>query len=250
MPLIKLERKYYPQVCEAYKAGNTHIEVAEMFGISRERVRQILEENGLNRKDGGVKKKAAKREEQRRKDFFKKYGCTREQFNSVCGHYSEKSKSPYYAFLMQKRNAKERNVEWRLLFWDWWNIWTESGKWLSRGRDSGCFCMCRVGDSGAYETGNVYISTVNHNTSLGKTLAAERKVKRTFVYSLIKRAGGPLKVSQKIGINPAYISQLANRNIIPTRWFSDGKVSLISSLTGGKITPEEIQKRTGATKNA
>ncbi len=39
------------------------------------------------------------------------------------------------------------------------DVWNESGKLQFRGRGKKMFCMARVGDSGAYKKGNVYICT-------------------------------------------------------------------------------------------
>lgn len=57
------------------------------------------------------------------------------------------------------RGAKKRGIEFKLSFDDWWGIWESSGHWNERGPNG--YQMCRNGDEGPYEVGNVYIA---HNT--------------------------------------------------------------------------------------
>jgi hypothetical protein len=68
-------------------------------------------------------------------------------------------------FNQQKSNAKRRGIAWRLTFEEWSKIWTDSGKWELRGRNSGQYCMSRPGDQGSYAVDNVRIVpvTLNHN---------------------------------------------------------------------------------------
>ncbi|MRT13677.1 hypothetical protein GJV07_15455 [Enterobacteriaceae bacterium RIT711] len=240
MTPIKIHKQDYPRLCEQFKLGKTHCELAALFGISRERARQILEENGLSGKDGGVSVKAKEKEALKVKKHIKKYGCTPDQLNSLSCHYSQKSKSPLHAFLHQRTNARRRGVEWKLLFWEWWEIWCESGKWERRGRGAGHFCMCRKGDEGAYEKSNVYIDTVVHNSTLGRTLGFERDTKKTFMYRVLTAAGGPALVSREIGVASSYLSQLALLGDIPRVWLTNGKAKKLAELTCGAFTFEQI----------
>jgi hypothetical protein len=240
MALIKIDRQDYPRLCEQFRQGKTLCELAENFGISRERARQILGENGLSGKDGGVSVRAKKKEAIRVKNHIIKYGCTPEQLSSLSCHHSKKSKSPLHAFIYQRNHARRRGVEWKLLFWEWWEIWCASGKWEKRGRGAGHFCMCRKGDEGAYEKSNVYIDTVVHNSTLGRTLSFERGTKKTFMYLLLTAAGGPAFVSKEIGVAGSYLSQLALLNNIPRAWLRNGKAEKIAELTNGAFTFDQI----------
>jgi hypothetical protein len=60
-------------------------------------------------------------------------------------------------FNQQKSNAKRRGIAWRLTFEEWSKIWTDSGKWELRGRNSGQYHMSRPGDQGPYAVDNVRI---------------------------------------------------------------------------------------------
>lgn len=66
-------------------------------------------------------------------------------------------------YTQQKSNAKQRGVGFLLSLEDWKSIWSTSGKWDQRGRGSEKYCMCRVGDNGAYELGNVFIAKNKQN---------------------------------------------------------------------------------------
>jgi len=65
----------------------------------------------------------------------------------------------------QKDNARKRNIEWTLTFDEWWHIWETSGHWENRGRKQGQYCMSRLGDSGPYAVGNVFIQLHGQNVS-------------------------------------------------------------------------------------
>lgn len=157
-----------------YRAGKLLEEIAQVYGISRERVRQIItKEHGLTGRDGGhhAKAKAKKRERIRRRDekAFAQWGCSYSQYRAISKMGAKaqasgqmQSRNPVRAFASQRSNARRRGVEWSISFWDWWSLWQASGKWDQRGRGTG-YMMCRFGDVGAYEVGNVYIATGVHN---------------------------------------------------------------------------------------
>lgn len=62
------------------------------------------------------------------------------------------------AFSDQRRNARRRGVEFLLTFsqWtEWWESQLGSDWFAKRGCRSSLYCMARIGDSGAYELGNI-----------------------------------------------------------------------------------------------
>ena len=80
----------------------------------------------------------------------------------------------------QERNALSRGIQFLLSFDQWLAIWTESGKLDQRGRGAEKFCMCRYGDTGLYEIGNVFIGTGRENVrsgNLGKVVSEETRKK-------------------------------------------------------------------------
>lgn len=160
-----------------FQAGKTLAEIGELYGVSRERVRQILNKyHGITADDGGQHFKAKVKNAQLRArqdaKYLEKYGYTfaemravRRQNRAMMDSGIGYSRTPLGAFQSQRQNAKSRDIEWSLSFRAWWEIWQASGKWADRGRGRG-YMMCRFADQGAYEVGNVYIATGVHNGSV------------------------------------------------------------------------------------
>jgi DNA-binding XRE family transcriptional regulator len=71
--------------------------------------------------------------------------------------------TPSKAFDDQKRHAKDRNIPFLFSYSEWLEMWLISGKWENRGKQRGCFQMCRFGDEGAYSPRNCYIGSVADN---------------------------------------------------------------------------------------
>lgn len=148
-----------------YLSGLTLADIGERYGITRERVRQVLSSRyGSLRNRGGAKLRRDRmvRERLAARDAkcMQRHGCTYAQYMSIRGTATR-------AFIQQRQNAHGRGIPWRLTLWEWWMIWQESGKWDQRGKRLGQYVMCRIGDTGAYEIGNVYIDTCSNNTSEG-----------------------------------------------------------------------------------
>lgn len=72
-------------------------------------------------------------------------------------------KDPSLAFSTQRKNARERGIEWEMTFDEWWTIWRPY--YHMRGRGTNELCMAREGDQGAYKVGNVYLTTHLGNSS-------------------------------------------------------------------------------------
>ncbi len=92
----------------------------------------------------------------------------------------------------QKRRARARSIEFTLSFDEWYDIWQKSGHWEERGRKKGQYVMSRVGDTGAYAIGNVFIQTHSQNMSdaqTGRKQTPEHiaKVSQAITNSWIKR---------------------------------------------------------------
>jgi len=85
-------------------------------------------------------------------------------------------------FNAHKHNAKRRGIEFNLTFEQWSDIWNKSDKWNERGRGANKYCMCRVGDKGAYAIDNVFIGQGKQNVSdanIGKHDSEETKLKKS-----------------------------------------------------------------------
>lgn len=170
-----------------YSGGKTLAEIGSLYGLTRERVRQIIKKrHGLTAKDGGLSKRTERarssREAKRDAKTLEKYGCTYRQYRGLVriGTKIKSSggstcKTPTGAWHSQRRNAIRRGIEWNISLWDWWTAWQKSGKWEQRGKKAGDYVMCRFGDVGAYEVGNVYIATASHNCSVQPNHPRRRK---------------------------------------------------------------------------
>jgi hypothetical protein len=154
-----------------YKMGETLEQIGKSHKITRERVRQVLKKCfGITGKDGGghvrSEASAAARRAQRDAAYMVRFGCTHEQWRSVPrvrpgtpGYY----RSPMGAFQNQRNNAGRRGIEWKLTFWQWWQVWMRSGHWSDRGRVKGGYVMSRNADTGPYSVENVSIILATDN---------------------------------------------------------------------------------------
>lgn len=66
-------------------------------------------------------------------------------------------------YIRHKANAARRGVPFLLTYGQWLIIWKMSGRLRWRGPRMRQFVMCRCGDEGAYEWGNVYIGRARLN---------------------------------------------------------------------------------------
>lgn len=183
-PKVKREKKEPNEreilISDLFLNGETMQKISELQNpaISREWVRQILKQRfGLIGKDGGRfqsatpikiaaaienKKQKLERNETKCRKIF---GCPVDVFLLINGEkWSSKKGTPAMAYHEQRRNAKSRGIAWNITFPEWWKIWSDSGHYSERGRWTG-YCMTRVGDTGAYEVGNVEIKTIGQNFS-------------------------------------------------------------------------------------
>jgi hypothetical protein len=176
---------------DMYKSGQTLEEIGAAFGVTRERVRQVLSRQfGVSSEEGGqaikcflsVRDKLEKRSREaalRNAKDFAKWGMTTEDIGAVSDLPRSDNHHPLRKFNQQRVNARRRGLGWGLTFKQWWGIWQESGLWDKRGKGQG-YCMARHGDSDGYTPENVYICTIGQNFSDSYLAhpAAERVAKR------------------------------------------------------------------------
>jgi len=72
---------------------------------------------------------------------------------------SNYNKSPEGRYSAHKTRAKERGIKFNLTFDEWWSLWKPYYGSSGKGR----LVMCRLGDTGPYEIGNVRIDTASNN---------------------------------------------------------------------------------------
>jgi hypothetical protein len=74
----------------------------------------------------------------------------------------------YRQFVQQRVMARRRSIEWRLEYWEWRQIWDDSGHFHERGTCGGQWVMGRNGDIGPYAAGNVKIIRCETNNSFAQ----------------------------------------------------------------------------------
>lgn len=178
-----------------YRQGKTLEQIGAEYGITRERVRQIINKHhGPTGKQGGKAKVAKDRRKQvyaaRDARSMKQWGCPWSQYVLL-----RDAKKPVRAFHSQRQNAATRGIGWELNLWQWWTIWQESGHWEERGRGAG-YGMCRKNDTGPYSVGNVYIATGVEN--IKDYWAAVRDGAKPRIYKAGSSRGPRLTPEQQI----------------------------------------------------
>lgn len=141
------------EMATLYRTGAMLRQIGDKFGVSRERVRQIMtKELGLPASDGGQAIKAEARREDRKRTLDircqARSGCIVEQWRSIPARARR-------AFVSQKNAARHNKVEWSISMWDWWLIWSASGQWENRGR--GKYVLSRLDRGRPWTVENVSI---------------------------------------------------------------------------------------------
>ena len=170
--MLKINTKRDSDICLKYKSGKTQQEIAILYSISRERVRQILNRNDIYGNDGGQAVKCflnyslSKREIGIRNTLEKKlvlYKCTKDQFYFLRSFSEKIIDTPLFSYKQQRLNAKNRGIDFNLTCWEWWEIWQNSGKYEKRGCGIDKYVMARKGDTGSYSKENVEIIEFGEN---------------------------------------------------------------------------------------
>lgn len=145
-----------------HSQGCTLQAIGDQFGVSRERVRQILAKRGVKASDGGISVKTAIKKQQlqarRESASLKKYGLP---YDLMC---ELREQGLVSAFTRQRLNAEMRGIDWNLTFAQWFSVWQTSGKLHLRGRGKGKYVMSRILDDGPYALGNVHIQLAVENS--------------------------------------------------------------------------------------
>lgn len=144
-----------------YEAGLTLQQIGGRYGLTRERVRQILRRIGVQPDAGGQAKRSAMRRAAREHALDVKYMnlhgvdfATLKRLRAI---------GATRAWREQRINATNRGIGWQLTLGQWWAIWESSGKWDQRGRGRGRYCLARYADRGDYVPGNVWVCEFTEN---------------------------------------------------------------------------------------
>ncbi len=172
MTIVSAQAKQ--EVYRLFQVGVTTGELGRQFGVSRQRIHQLIKKAGLVGGRKLVPSKAARKQAAREARLMAKWGCTHAEwleFRRMAEYHKD---TPMGRFALQKKNAHQRGVEWNLTFKEWWAIWVDSGKWYRRGKMIGEYVMARFKDQGPYSVDNVYITTSSENCRDGRLCARGR----------------------------------------------------------------------------
>lgn len=168
------------EVVALYKSGKSLAEVGSQFGVSRERVRQIVSGLGVSKLEGGAtirsftntrdKVEALRAKDEREESHIRSlWGMSLDDYKAHIAEHgtSTKSTSPMRKYIQHRSSAKKRGIGWDFNFAQWWQVWQDSGKWSERGRGPGYhgYVMARFGDADTpYSVDTVYICTQSQNS--------------------------------------------------------------------------------------
>jgi DNA-binding CsgD family transcriptional regulator len=171
-PLRQLKRgrsstgpgKREEEMCSLFLEGKTFAEIGNIFGLTRQRIMQLLKKTyGVWGPDGGVsiRVRAAREKLEKRRAAYamQHFDLPYEEYRRVLKLPGQ----PTRKYASQRNGAFKRNIAWELTFAQWWKIWQQSGHWDQRGHGANRYCMCRLGDVGPYAVDNVYIATNSEN---------------------------------------------------------------------------------------
>lgn len=185
------------QMADMYRQGLTLAVIGEQYGITRERVRQLLRKAGVDAQSGGVhvvaKLKVDRQNRQRDAASLARYGITFAEIQAL------RANGATAAFRSHKNSARNRGIPFTLTLADWWAVWSASGKWAQRGRGKGRYCMSRINDAGGYSVGNVCVKLSTENSrEATKQWVGKQKTCRG-VYCLYPGSSRPyvVKVAKK-----------------------------------------------------
>lgn len=156
------------RMADLYKSGLTLAQVGFRFGVTRERVRQILKSIGKDKTRAKPEPKASAARNAARIRIAEKWGVTYERWKSL------RADGTVVRFERQRNAARGRGIPWELTFAQWLGVWESSGKIGERGRGKDKFCMARIGDVGAYSVDNVIIKTHSENCREARANENER----------------------------------------------------------------------------
>lgn len=168
------------KMASMFRQGLTLQNIGEHFGVTRERVRQILQVLDIKPEDGGSHKVATLR---RARISQTKEAKSIANYGLGVAEVAECRKNGLlYSFKNQRNAAKVRGIEWSLTLGEWLTVWQESGKLAQRGRGKGKYVMSRIRDEGGYRVGNVHIQLSTDNNSQGIAKCRHNKAKTPGVW--------------------------------------------------------------------
>jgi len=151
-------------ITRLYAGGRTLEEVGSRYGISRERVRQILRLLGVSVGDSLRHQRAQNklRDVQRKHlDYMKrierKYGMSYANFLRINKIVNGQRRRIVDIYHYSRCSARRNKTRWNLTFPQWHDIWKHSGKIDYIGRQEGEYILWRIDKTKGFILGNVRV---------------------------------------------------------------------------------------------
>jgi len=230
------------QMAALYQSGLSLRQIGSMYGITGEWVRRVIQPFALAREECGVAARAAKKQIQKEQNldalYMEKYGVSRQEYVRLAAIKNKSGASIRKDYTQQRNSAKARNIQWNLTFPQWARFWLESGCIDKRGRGRDSYCMGRINDTGAYELGNIYISTLAANSSRG-VHEGRSKVKCTKLREFIKGMGGVAEISEFLGVSVGLLQNYCVKGRLPNKWAFHGTIDKLASHPKSPFTKDQ-----------
>jgi DNA-binding CsgD family transcriptional regulator len=194
---------------EMYKSGNTLFEIGIQFGITRERVRQRLNANGITGINGGASVKAASRTALREKANLERldrrsiaiYGCTRNEMKDERAKLTANENKNLERIYQQSRKKAQRSaIPWEITFPQFALLMKADCGFYGRGKLNKVFRL--VDPTKPYTIDNVAVMTHSQSSVLARV---KDKTKLTPTQGRIMRlydAGHtPMEIAKRLGKN-------------------------------------------------
>jgi hypothetical protein len=151
------KRALIERIAEMRAAGSSLSEIGRAVGLTKQRVHQLC---GIHHIVAPEPQPKPIKETKKRAD---RLGMTRAEKRAIVAECLARGlRDPYVAFRWQISGAKKRDIEFKMTFREWWDLW--SPHFDKRGTRKGQLVMCRELDKGAYEVGNVRIDYSSSNS--------------------------------------------------------------------------------------
>ena len=149
--------------------------IGDKYGLTRERVRQILGKYGIKRNEGGYYKASrikkenleAKKIIERENKWLPFYGCTNKEFKKINkGPYRITKNCPAASYSSFKRFIERRETVY-LTLPQWVKVWKDSGHWRLKIKGKGkCkYIIAKIIEEGKYSFCNVHVIPFSERVS-------------------------------------------------------------------------------------
>lgn len=145
-----------PRIVKRYLVGETQGAIAKSYGVTSERIRQILAAEGYSGRDAprweALRSKRAAHKARRRQSYMRGLRITRGEYEDWKARVPDHRKV-YELYRNLKRNCALRGIRNEFTLLTWWGMWMASGLWDRRR----VYCMSRLDTTGPYSVSNIQI---------------------------------------------------------------------------------------------